>query len=332
MKRIARRAAAAFVPLLLSFSPEALSQPAPAPRTPATIAASRAFVLPNCPIAQQITGSPASPAEGWQGSASAESALAGLAVGLAEPLVSLAGDLIAEWLRARAAERSLRHSWLATGEFPLGARDQPVLPCLVLVKGDFVPRPAVVADDMRGGAPADLQGWDWPPHWLAAFQLATAPDIYVEVAMRVSQAQDAVRFEPLFLDFRRGGVSAAPQHLAMTVEARIGAGALGATAIALPSPLRPGSRLLAAHLIGVSSPWVPLPRAETAGRSPSLPAGALTVQANLVASEQPTGIELLLSRVFAAARAPVQQAIIRQVQPGPASAGNTEPAIPHGTR
>jgi hypothetical protein len=291
---------------------------------PKNITGQRSYLLPNCPlVTRQELNRVLDPSEVLSGlPGQSEAWVAVVAGALLEPLVGVAADYVGEWLNKRASEQTGKTAWLTAGHLPAK--------CLVLIRGSFLPTPAKISDDdLKSGAGTALAAWDWPKAWRDLYQLDKAPDVYLEIALDRSRDGSAVRLSPLFVDFRRSTLQpsrAGDLYLALTMELVLGGQSLSASAIALP-PLKSGTRLLPAHLVGVTSAWITLPRvlnddgSIAKGRSPSAP---LTIQTTFVESAQPTAVDRLISKTFMALKAPLVRTVTEAARSASPSGGIPE--------
>ncbi|BBK43498.1 hypothetical protein STVA_35180 [Allostella vacuolata] len=314
---------------------------------PVTLDGARAYLFQSCPIAKALAlPVPLSPMDILENDGTAftpESAvgLASVAGALVEPLISLAGDMVAAWLDQRAKEQVSTTAAVATGLLATGSVGSRSLPCLVLVQGKFGvlgnrPKPG----DLQLAAGERPLGWDWPAPWLALFGLTEKPRVYLELKLVASPAHDAVRLAPLFLDLRRTAAERGrgkPVHLALTASLSLRGTALGSAVVPLPSPVAEATRLTPAHLAGSSSAWIALPRPlrkdTGAIDHEHLINGPVSIQLALVESVQPQPVDQLVARMFGATRRPLAEhaaaALRRGIEPdGGAGERDADPTKP----
>lgn len=302
-----------FAAFALAFAP--LAALAEAPVVPRVLEQPRAYLFPVCPITNELNlplgPSPVRVFSLENGTSENAGGAASDAGTPAEPLIDLGLDAVGGWLDERAQEGAAATHWLTTGRFPriVPSTGRPHSKCLVLIDGRFVARLALIGAS-RSMAPGEsMASWDWPDAWQALFQLDGPPRLYLEIELQLSPDNQAVRLIPRFLDLRLSkatGERSQPVHLGFTASLAFSGSPPAAATIALPSPIPEVTRLLPLHFMSVSSAWIHLPKLpRSSGDAYDKPVDIpLSVQAALVESTQPTKVETLLARIFAAAHKP----------------------------
>jgi hypothetical protein len=136
--------------------------------------------------------------------------------------------------------------------------------------------------------------------------LMGAPRFYVEIDLIYASTFGAFRAAPVYVELREASdaiPATTPRDVTMTlIFARNGVVA-GAVAVPIARAITARTRLTPDLLAGQSSPWVPVARQEGDEADEGwLLRAPFGVQATLVESAAPNGVDLLLARLFALTR------------------------------
>jgi hypothetical protein len=299
---------------------------------PEYLDADRAFLLPTCPRAEALDPSFGSvvPAEStWKrtGGGGPESALEGLAV-LAPAIIDGALDALQAWLdeRAKAGEASLSFTANGFAAAPPAAKGAGVAgkQCLVLVSGQFGPVEAHKSEPL---VDEELKHGEWSKSWLDAMGLRGPPHFYSEIDLVYSPDFAEFRAVPAYLEYRDSNLSKgqkALRDLILGLTFSMSGDAAGATVLALARNVTPGVQITSDLFAGESSPWLPVneSRNTPTRNGQNLLKATLSVQATLIETSQPTGLDRLLSKLLAATR-PSVTALVKEAAPP-----NAKPATP----